>query len=464
MIVVVAALWPLSAAAVSPIVLPTLLAAGFAVTLVLWRPEFGIALALALAPLVNLQVGDGVKPLQPLLPALAVALVGYSFLALHRTGVRTAGGIGLALLVFLVSAIASSAQAIEPSESVNNVTILLTAAAIFFAVTQFCNSTQSLAIVVGGALAGLALAGAHGVAQNSLGLSGVGFLVEGALVQRVQGTFGHPNQYGGYLASLIPVAAAVAFTRGLGALRGLAALSLVLALPALVFSYARGAIGGLVIGSIVWLGIVRPKLAVLAVVAVAAAGLLLVPGTLRERFDPEATREDVPLRADIWGAAIDIYSGRPLLGVGVENFAAAYERLPSTAQSASQRRFLNEEFLVTPPHAHNLYLNVLAEQGLLGVAALAWLLGAALRLLYRASKTTSPFLHAVGLGAGAGAAATALHSLFEVTLLTELALPFFGLLAVGAVGVALEPQRRRSERTEPLTTTEVATAERPAAS
>lgn len=428
----------------------------------LWRPEFGIALALVLAPLVNLQIGDGVKPLQPLLPALAVALVVYSFLAPHRTGMRTAGGIGLALLLFVLSAIASSAQALEPSESVNNVTILLTSAAIFFAVTQFCSSTRSLSIVVGGALAGLALAGAQGIAQNSLGLSGVGFLVEGALVERVQGTFGHPNQYGGYLASLIPVAAAVAFTRGLGAIRGLAAVALALALPALVFSYARGAIGGLVLGSIVWLGVVRPKLAALAVVAVGAAGVLLVPGTLRERFDPETTREDVPLRADIWGAAIDIYSGSPVLGVGVENFAVAYERLPGTTQSSSQRRFLNEEFLVTPPHAHNLYLNVLAEQGLLGVATLAWLLGASLRLLYRVSKATRPFLHAVGLGAGAGAAATALHSLFEVTLLTELALPFFGLLAVAAVGLALESARRGEGYG--LETDAVATAERPAPS
>jgi O-antigen ligase len=446
-------------------VLPTLLAAAVAVAVVLWRPAFGIALALALAPLANLQAGDGLKPLQPLLPALAVSLVAYSFLAPHRTGGRTVGGVGLALLAFLLSAIASSAQAIAPGESVKKVTILLTAAAIFFAVTQFCGTRASLAVVVGGALAGLALAGAHGVAQNSLGLAGVaGFVSDGDLVQRVQGTFGHPNQYGGYLAFLIPVAAAVAATRGLGALRGLGAAGVVLALPALVFTYARGAIGGLVLGSLVWLGVVRPKLAVVVAVVVGASALLLAPATLRERFDPQATREDVPLRADIWAAAIDIYGQSPVLGVGIENYPEAYERLPGTVPSASQRRYLNEDELLTPPHAQNLYLNVLAEQGIVGIGALAALLGAALLLLYRASKAVDPLVHAVGLGAGAGTAGMLLHSLLEVTMLSELALPLFGLLAVAAVGVGLEPQRRRSDFAPPLTTGAVATAEAPEAS
>lgn len=442
-----------------------MLAAAFAVALVLWRPEFGIALALALAPLANLQLTGGLKPFQAVLPALAVALVAYAFLSPHRARAASAGGLGLAAAAFLLAAVASSAQAIEPSKSVTKVGILLTSAAIFLAVTHFCESRRSQLVVAGGALAGLALAGAQGVAQNSLGLSGVaGFVAEGGLVHRVQGSFGHPNQFGGYLAFLIPFALALAATRGLGAIRGVAAFAALLGVPALVFSYARGAIGGLVLGALVWLGVVRPKLAVVVAVVVGAAALLLAPSTLRERFDPQATREDVPLRADIWAAAVDIYSTSPLLGVGVENYPVAYERLPTTGVSASQRRYLNEDELLTPPHAQNLYLNVLAEQGILGVAVLGWFLAAVVFFAYRASTAADPLVRALGLGAGAGIATVVLHSLLEVTLYSELAIPFFGVFAVVAVAVAPQRLPRRAASVRPLTTSARSEAESPASS
>lgn len=441
----------MTAYALAPVALPALLVAVGVVAVVMLRPEYGIALALALAPLTNLELGAGegtLKPLQLLLPALSLGLVVYGFLvARGRRAFGASRGLALAVLVFVFAAVFSSVQALEPEQSTKKIVILVTAAALFVAVLQFCRERSRLAVVVAGAVAGLLVAGAQGVAQNYLGIRGVaGFVVDDVLVNRVQGSFGHPNQYGGYLAFLIPLALAVVLTRRFGAAaRVSASAAVALGVVGLALSFARGAIIGLVLGSLIWLAVLRPRAALAVTAVVALASALLIPGTLRERFDPEATRGDVPLRVDIWGSALEIASRHPVLGVGVNNFAAGYERLPSTLTFASQRHFLEAEEFLVPPHAQNLYLNVLAEGGVVGVAALLLLLGMAVVVLYRAARARDPRTVAVGLGGGAGVIAVVVHSFAEVTLLTELALPFFALAAVAAVYVALEQRDARPD-------------------
>ena len=153
----------------------------------------------------------------------------------------------------------------------------------------------------------------------------------------------------------------------------MAGIATVAAIPALVFSYARGAILALAIASLVWFGLRRPRVAILAALAAAGIAFVFTPSALRERFNPSTGQQDVPLRADIWSSAVDIYSGHPILGVGLGNFSFAYASLPSTLANASQRRLLNQHGLIVPPNAQNLYLGVLAEEGIVGLAALTLL-------------------------------------------------------------------------------------------
>jgi O-antigen ligase len=436
-----ATLWPLSAYIVSPVLLPGLLVGCGVVAIVLFRPELGIAIAVALSPLTNV-ILHGSKPFQFLLPALAFGIAIYAALAgVRRRELGSSHGLSMSVLLFLAVGVASSAQAIDPAASVKKTVILLSGAALYLAVVQVCQDSRKLVTVGLGAVAALFVAGAHGFAQHSLGTAGVaGFVVNGTLVTRVQGSFGHPNQYGGYLAFLIPVAVAVLFSRGFRPLaRWFALVAIGLGLAGLVFSYARGAILGLFVGSVVWLAVLRPRMAVAAAVAVAVAAVLFAPATLRQRFNPQAASADAPIRTDIWGAALDIASQHPWLGVGVNNFPVAYKALPTTQLSfATQRRYLDQTQYLTPPHAQNLYLNVLAEEGVVGLGALVFLLGAATVVLFRGSKVADPAGRAICMGAGAGLMTLLVHSTLEVTLTTELAIPFFALVAVAGTLVALD--------------------------
>ena len=89
--------------------------------------------------------------------------------------------------------------------------------------------------------------------------------------------------------------------------------------------------------------------------AVVVAVVAFAPDILKSRFQTDSST-DVALRSDIWNGAVEIYSSQPVLGVGLNNFQTAYERLPSTSANSSQRRLLHNEQLLVPPHAQNNYL------------------------------------------------------------------------------------------------------------
>ncbi|MGZ8649190.1 MAG: O-antigen ligase family protein, partial [Solirubrobacteraceae bacterium] len=289
-----------------------------------------------------------------------------------------------------------------------------------------------LVVVVAGAVGGLLVAGAQGVVQKLSGrVSEAGVLVGDEVVGRVAGSFSHPNQFAGFLIALIPLALTLAVDRRAAspALRRLAAVAATLALAAVAFSFTRGAVAGLVAGGLVWLAVVRPRVAVAALVGVAIGGVMLTPAALKDRLTDPAG-EDLGLRADLWSSALDLYGTRPLLGVGLGNFGEAYGRLPSTG---TQRRLLHQRQILVPPHANNLFLTILAEQGIIGALAFLGLLGAALWSCARAARREDVLDRALGVGLGAGLCALLAHSLLEYTLFGEIALPLFALLGVLAV-------------------------------
>jgi O-antigen ligase len=103
-----------------------------------------------------------------------------------------------------------------------------------------------------------------------------------------------------------------------------------------------------------------------------------------------------------WQAALAMFAAHPLVGVGIGQYAAVYEDYFLTGW-------------VDPlGHAHNYYLNVLAEVGAVGLAiylvmVISWI-ALALRLACTASD---PLARALGLGTLGVVAASCTHNLFD---------------------------------------------------
>jgi O-antigen ligase len=458
--IVAAALWPVSAYALGPVAFPFLVVLLLAGILIVRRPEYGIAATMALSPFTNSVIGAS-KPFHILLPLLSFGLYAYALLLSRERQGEPLGGVKATLLIFVVVGIASSILALEPSQSITKLAFLLSAAALLLATLRLCTDRARLLVVVGGALAALILCAGQGVLEYLSGQHGqFGVVQNGVVVGRIQGSFGHPNQYAGFLAMLIPLAVAMLFARRAPRiLRWMGAIGLTLGLPALVWSYSRGALAATVVGPVLWIVLVRPRFAIFTVLMLAVLVYLFAPSVVRQRFQSTSGGE-VAIRSDIWAAAVDIYSQNPVLGVGINNFPVAYATLPAVPANASQRRLLHGEELLTPPHAQNLYLNVLAEEGLAGLVAFILFAGSSVRRAFVGSRSSDPLIRTICIGIGAGMTVLAVHSLLDVGFYGEAAFPLFSMIAVATGFTALDKVRvdemkpassRRQEALRPAT-------------
>jgi len=237
-----------------------------------------------------------------------------------------------------------------------------------------------LALLAGGALQGLL-----GIYQFLFRVGPEGFMLFGRYM-RAHGTFLQPNPYGGFLGLLLPLAYATAWMTARPAWRGdrgqlalliVAVGSAAIMAVALVMSWSRGALLGAAAGAALaglWLLRRAPwVLGAALVVALVAAPLAsrLLPGGYLTRLSGQSAYlgQDLRLvevdddnfatieRLAHWQAAWEMFARAPYLGVGAGQYAVVY---PQVALPRWQDPL---------GHAHNYYLNVLAEQGLVGLAA-----------------------------------------------------------------------------------------------
>jgi O-antigen ligase len=137
---------------------------------------------------------------------------------------------------------------------------------------------------------------------------------------------------------------------------------------------------------------------------------------------PPTIAPSPPPRSACWRAAVILWRQRPLLGIGPDNFRRSYEAVLSPAPNG-------QPYTDTRIHANSLYFETLADLGLAGVAALAYLAFALLRLLRKHWAAGA----LVGLGCAVAAGAFFVHGaldyFFEFTALFGLFWLLLGLTA-----------------------------------
>lgn len=272
-----------------------------------------------------------------------------------------------------------------------------------------------LTVVATGGLAAL-----HGIYQFVFRIGPEEFVLFDRFM-RAYGTFEQPNPYGGYLGLTLPVALGLAVTAALGLGRWsrnwrwltliMAGVCAALMLAALVMSWSRGAwlgFGAAAVGMVVALVVKSGRGTVLGVVLVAlvayamlAGGLAHLPPSLIQRFSDfipylgvsdvrgaEVTDANFAVleRLAHWQAAWQMWTDHPWLGVGIGNYEPVYSR------------YALPQWLLPLGHAHNYYLNIAAETGILGLGAYLLLWGVALFQVWRAVRRGSGWELGVALG------------------------------------------------------------------
>ncbi|MEW6755922.1 MAG: O-antigen ligase family protein [Candidatus Latescibacterota bacterium] len=306
---------------------------------------------------------------------------------------------------------------------------------------------------------------------------GVGFVVTGlGLLQQVGvhliplpkaygdfpvSTLGNPNFVAHYLDLLIPLTAGLLVVRRDPRERGVLALLLLFACAHMLLTGTRGGWVAVASGLLLfYLWVRRPGRWRSALVLVVVVGALLSPaaglvlGSIRvgeatlydqlsrlgertvERALSVFERSDFSIsqRRVVWSDTVDLIAEHPWLGVGYGNYELALPAHRSIGRHREWQALMGTRTEVAY-HAHNEYLEVLAETGPVGLAAFLWLLGALLwsgyRRLREAAERAERLFVAGCLG---GLAAVLVHAVFSFPLQDPASAIHFYLL--GALMVA----------------------------
>jgi O-antigen ligase len=137
------------------------------------------------------------------------------------------------------------------------------------------------------------------------------------------------------------------------------------------------------------------------------------------------------VRVKIWNSALLIWRHNPIFGLGIKNFHQA-TRETQANWLAEENKTYTDKIYHPSSHAHNLYLNILAEQGITGFSVIFLNLLYICYLLYRHTpKREDPLIYwLLWLSAAGVMQVILINGIFNTTLHHE-----HGLLSVLIIGL-----------------------------
>jgi O-antigen ligase len=276
------------------------------------------------------------------------------------------------------------------------------------------------------------------------------------------GSFPNRNHFAGYMELLMPVPLAILTTRGAGKWLMIYAFAAALTGTAAVVSLSRGGLltiaaeivfisimsqrarrhwlqetlGGFPKDRASWSRVGAPLIVVLLIVAgVIWIGSAPLIERLQRTITDFANLRNAPAdpRELIWHDTISLIKANPLFGAGIGAFPTAFPLYDRNNGTLDIRA------------AHNDYLQIVADAGIVGGLIGLWFLASVFRTLLRGTPTRDPFLGGVALGSGAAIFGILVHSLFDFNLqIPSNALLFLVFVAVSSQLSNLPKTDRRS--------------------
>ena len=330
--------------------------------------------------------------------SLADLMLGAAVLLWFAEGVRkdrlrlNSGVLPILFTVYLLALLLSFPNAIDLQEATESVIKWLQMLVIVLLIQEVL-SLRQVRWLVWGLLAGGVLQAMLGIYQFVFRIGPPNFLLLDRFM-RAAGTFGQPNPFAGYLGLTLPVAVSLFLLTCTSILRRPEGSLRQLLTGTVAYGGAAAIIGAGLLASWSrggWLGAAAGVGVVLYYqggpivkgAALAGAGAVMLFGPLTYRYIPRSLTDriaDLPTyfgsgmwevvqqqvtdsnfsiieRLAHWIAALRMWEMSPWLGVGPGNYAAVYPQV----------RLAHWEDPLG--HAHNTYLNVLAENGLIGICA-----------------------------------------------------------------------------------------------
>jgi len=324
------------------------------------------------------------------------------------------------VLIFLAGIAISATQASDTHASLREIIKWIEMAFVYLSAVALIRNRGDFGLVIAAIVAAASSQALFGYVQFAFQLGPEAFL-HGQFL-RAYGSFDQPNPYAGYLNMVLPLALAMGVRAPRAAQRSLYRLAFLVILGAIVVSESRGALLASALALTVVLGCLSSGLRRVAWIGALAlcggawgAALGVVPlGPFQRLLNAaglggvsfgtvNTTNFSAVERAAHWLAGVRMFAAHPLLGVGIGNYADAYPAYHPRGWYAALA------------HAHNYYINIAAEAGIVGLVSYLLFLGSALWYSYAAMRRVQDGVHNAALVGLVGAlVATSFHNLFDV--------------------------------------------------
>ena len=155
------------------------------------------------------------------------------------------------------------------------------------------------------------------------------------------------------------------------------------------------------------------------------------PITLTPQGDPMAQvmARAAGVRGQIWFVSLSLISQRPVFGWGTKSWKVVAPLEFARVSHAIDMKKPKTDVLASTPHAHNAFLQAWVEQGVVGVALLAWVLISCWQL---SRRVADDLLRAVLLGM---LSVWVCNAMTGALVTTHLAMAYLGLIVVTATAV-----------------------------
>lgn len=426
----------------------TMLLACALLSVALRNPALGVAAIVASVPLQSaVTVGVGSTDLTATKIAIWVTFLAYLCrVLLGASRVRLdpiAIALGLYLLVLMLSIVNATDTHTWAGEVYRWTAMLAVYLVAINSIATLNDVTWIVFALAGGVLAMSALA----FWQVATGAGPATFAIEGRT--RAFGTFGEPNPFAAFLELTVLLLTGLVFARAGARIRTdiplisgrvavvILSVAMIAGIIALGLTQSRGGLLGFLAGGalVVLLtgGRIRRIGAVGAGIFVLAVLILPAGIARRDRFSLDAlgtgsgqTRTGnfaAQERSSHWRAAIRMVESSPVLGVGAGNFNANYRTFTS-----------NWRFRIPRGHAHNAYLQALAQAGIVGLVAYLGLLGVAGRQIVKALTISDLGMRGLMVGIVGASCAIAVHGFFDYLHVLNLGVLLAVLWSIASVG------------------------------
>ena len=241
-----------------------------------------------------------------------------------------------------------------------------------------------------------------------------------------------PGDLAGYLGPILCLSLSLSFLKLKNGIKYFLRIETILLLSLLLISLARGAWLGFA-AAVCFLGILENRKILYVTVAFLLILGIIVPYLIETPLNILGRLKSVFVLSDsssldrkaIWQAAIRMVKDRPLFGLGYTTFMGNF------AKYGKDYYYLKCGII---PYAHNCYLQIAAETGIVGLLSFLWLIGAFfIHSIRSLMKIKDKFHHAVLSGISAGIIATLVHSAVDTNLYSlQLSVLFWLMLGINA--------------------------------